>query len=302
MALYSTYENVGAKEDISAVISNISPTKTPFQSMIGNEKSTQKVFQWQEDSLRAVADNNQAEGFDPTDVTAVPTVMRSNIVQIMQETIKVSGSLDNTDNYGRAKETAYQLAKSSAQVKRDLENTYVGLAQAKVTPADNLTNRKMAGYQTQINTSGTSQVVYTGAGPAPLAESFVLSAMQNLYNQGADPTSLMVTPNNSTIVSDFAKATGRLRDITDGTTIVNTVEVYRTPFGKLSVSLNRFLKSINTLVFDPENWTKVTFRPWTRETLAKTGDSTKIMIVGEFSLKHKNFRASSVIVEGTTGF
>jgi hypothetical protein len=38
-----------------------------------------------------------------------------------------------------------------------------------------------------------------------------------------------------------------------------------------------------------------------RETLAKTGDSLRQQIVGEFSLKHKNFAASSLVVEGTTG-
>ncbi|MEX3935072.1 hypothetical protein AB4Y32_25320 [Paraburkholderia phymatum] len=31
---FKTYDQVGIKEDISDVISNISPTTTPFQSMI----------------------------------------------------------------------------------------------------------------------------------------------------------------------------------------------------------------------------------------------------------------------------
>ena len=51
---FQTYEQVGIKEDISDVISNISPTKTPFQTSIGNEKITNTLFQWQTDALRAV--------------------------------------------------------------------------------------------------------------------------------------------------------------------------------------------------------------------------------------------------------
>jgi hypothetical protein len=33
----------------------------------------------------------------------------------------------------------------------------------------------------------------------------------------------------------------------------------------------------------------------------EVGDYDRQMIIGEFSLKHKNFKASSLIVEGTTG-
>jgi hypothetical protein len=50
-------------------------------------------------------------------------------------------------------------------------------------------------------------------------------------------------------------------------------------------------------------WTQATLRPWTRQTLAKTGDAEKQMIVGEFSLKHKNYAASAMVIDNaTTGF
>jgi hypothetical protein len=68
------------------------------------------------------------------------------------------------------------------------------------------------------------------------------------------------------------------------------------------VVINRFLKAGNTLVYDPDNWALCTLRPWFRETLAKTGDALKMMIVGEFSLKHKNFKASGVVAETASGF
>jgi hypothetical protein len=302
MATWTTYDTVGAKEDISDVISNISPTKTPFQSGIGRDKVTQKRFYWQEDSLRAVTDNNNAEGFEATENAPDETVMRDNITQILQETIKVSGTTDATSFYGRAKESAYQMAKSAAQVKRDLENALVGTAQSKVTPSDNTTNRKMAGYQALLNTSGTSNVIYTGAGPAALSETKLLETLQTLYDKGADPSVISVTPTNSLVVADFAKASGRYRTIDGGKTIVNAVNLYVSPFGEQRVILNRFQKALNTLVYDPENWKLAVLRNWFRETLAKTGDSVKMMIVGEFSLKHKNFSASADIVEGTTGF
>jgi hypothetical protein len=64
MPTYTSFDEVGIKEHVSNVISNLTPRKTPFQSGIGDEKVTQPLFQWQEDSLRAVADNAAVEGAD----------------------------------------------------------------------------------------------------------------------------------------------------------------------------------------------------------------------------------------------
>jgi hypothetical protein len=315
MALYTQYDTVGLKEDISDVISNISPTKTPFQSMIGSEKVTQKLFQWQEDTLRAQASNAQVEGFTASDVAITPTTMRNNVTQILAEAIKVTGSLDAADTYGRAKETAYQLAKSMAQVKRDLEHAYVGSAQALVT-GDSATARVMAGFQAQLFNGGSAAldaddfVLYTGGTSTLPTEANLLDVLQQCYTYGGDPTTVMVTPTNSRTVSDFAKAAGRYRTLTsessgrDQRAIINVVDLYVSPFGEQRVVLNRFQKAKNTLVFAPDMWKKVVFRNWFRETLAKTGDNTANMIVGEFSLKHRNKQASAAIVEaaGPTGF
>ena len=133
MPTFQTYTLIGAKEDISDIISNISPTKTPFLTAIGREKVTQKYFQWQEDSLRAVAANAQIEGGDPTDVTVDVTTMRNGYTQIFWESVKVAGTVDATSTYGRAKESAYQMSKSAAQVKRDLEQGILG-QQVEKTP------------------------------------------------------------------------------------------------------------------------------------------------------------------------
>jgi hypothetical protein len=299
MATYTTYEQVGIKEDISDVISNISPTKTPFQTAIGNEKITQTLFQWQEDSLRAVAANAQVEGSDASDVTTNPTVMRNNTTQILTETVKVSDTNNVVSAYGRAKEMAYQMAKSSAQLKRDLENAFVGTQQTKVVGSATVA-RKMAGVQAQIDSSA---VTYTGAGPAPLTESVLLSNLQACYSNGADPSRVHVTPSDSLVVAAFAAAAGRYRTFNgeSAKAITNVVNLYVSPFGEQKIEINRFQNANDTIVFDPAMWSKATLRSWTREALAKTGDASRQMIVGEFSLKHKNYKASGLIVKGTAG-
>jgi hypothetical protein len=302
MATFQTFQEVGIKEDISDVISNISPTKVPFQSAIGREKVTQPLFQWQEDSLRAVATNAAVEGADVSYITVNPTVMRSNITQIFTEAVVVSDTVQATSAYGRAKELAYQLAKSSMQVKRDLENALVGTAQAQVA-GNSSTARQFTGVARQI---AAGSITYTGAGPAPLSETALLNNLQACYTAGADPSQVHVTPGDSLIVAAFAAASGRYRTFNQGTegakTITNVVNLYVSPFGEQKISINRFQKSGETIVFEPGMWSLPVLRNWTRETLAKTGDATKQMIVGEFSVKHKNQSASGLIVQGTTGY
>lgn len=106
MAQFYSYDQVGKKEDVSDLISNISPTKVPFQTMIGTEKVTNTLFQWQEDSLRAVQVNAAVEGFTASDATLSATTMRNNYTQILEKVIKVSETADAISTYGRARESA----------------------------------------------------------------------------------------------------------------------------------------------------------------------------------------------------
>lgn len=305
MAQMTTYEQVGIAEDVSDIITNISPTKTPFQTGIGNVKVNNTLFEWQEDTLRAAAVNAKVEGADATDNTIVPTNMRQNRTQILSETVKVSRTSSRVKTYGRAREMAYQLDKAAKQVKRDMEHAYVGTAQVAVA-GDNSgpVARQMAGFQRQLD---STTVVYTGGVSTVPTEANLLAALQICYSNGAEPSRIHVTPSNSVVVAAFASAAGRYRTLQNGMasdkTIVNVVNLYVSPFGEQKVEINRFQKVKNTLIFEPDMWEKATLDPWMRVPLAKSGDYDRQMIVGEFSLKHKNYFASAAIVEAvSSGF
>jgi len=290
MATYQTYQQIGLAEDVSDVISNISPTKTPFQSSIGSDKVSAKLFEWQEDSLRAVQVNAQVEGFTASDATLVPTVMRSNVTQILEKTVKVSATSDAAKTYGRAKETAYQIAKAGEELKRDLEHAMVGLDQAAVT-GDATTARKFASALNQID-AGVANTASTAA----LTEAMLLTLHQELYENGSDPEIFMIKPADSLITAGFAAvANSRARDIRDTRKVVNVVDIYVSPFGELKIVINRFIAATFALMYSPDMWKKCVLRPWTRTMLAKTGDNESHMLVGEFSLKHKNYKASGTI-------
>ncbi|API58455.1 hypothetical protein BSL82_03360 [Tardibacter chloracetimidivorans] len=308
MATYTTYDTVGIKEDVSDVISNLSPTKTPFQTMIGSETTKNRTFQWLEDSLRAVQVNAAVEGADASDATLTPPTLRDNTTQILEKTIKVSATEDAVDQYGRAKETAYQLMKAGEEVKRDLEHAFVGLAQAKVVgDSSGPTARKTASASQMVTTA--SNRWYMGAGTplggttgtaAAFSETALLGIGQAVYDVGGEPSILMIKPADALIVAGFTGASGRSRNFNDGTkSLVNVVDLYVSPFGEYKVVLNRFQKTTDAWLLDPTMWKAVWLRKWTREPLAKTGDATKNQLVGEVGLKHKNYAGDGLVVNLT---
>jgi len=291
MPTYTTYDTVGIKEDVSDVISNLTPTKTPFLTLIGSDKTKSRKFEWLEDELAAVRDNAKLEGFEATDATITPPVHRENYTQILEKTFKISETEDAVDQYGRAKETAYQTVKAGKELKRDLENAFIGVDQAAVIGNSSTTPRRTASATKMVDAS----VTIDGAAAA-LSESMILSAGQAAYTAGAAPTYLMVKPSDSLKVAGFAAAAGRTRQVpTDSRKLVNVIDLYVSPFGEYKVILNRFLKSDVAWLLDPEMWKNVTLRGWTRSPLAKSGDSNRQMIVGEFGLKNTNFKSSALI-------
>lgn len=290
MATYTSYDQVGIKEDISAIITNLSPTKTPGQTMIGSGKTKNRTHQWQEDSLAsATASNALVEGADASFATLVATVMRSNTTQILGKSIQLSDTADVVDTYGRDKEAAYQLRKVSAELKRDLETILFGTSQAAVT-GDSSTARKMANALPLIASANK-----IAAGSTALSETHFMNAAVAAYNSGAEPSVLMVKPTDSTLIAAFSSATGRLRDIGNGTELTMVIDVLRTPYGTYKVVLNRFQSTATAFLLDPDMWKLISLRPWFRETLAKTGDSVKMSVLGEYTLEHKAFAASGAI-------
>lgn len=287
---YTTYDQVGLAEDVSDVISNISPTKTPFQSSIGSEKVSARLFEWQEDSLRSPADNKFKEGFVASDVARTATTMRSNYTQIMSDTFRISSTADAVKTYGRAKETAYQLAKMGEELKRDLEFAFVGQKNAAVAGDETTNAREMASAFNMIDAGNVE-----AGGTAALTETMLLNNHQAVYDEGGEPSLFMIKPADSLIVAGFAAASGRQREFGQDKRITNVVDLYVSPFGEMKVVLNRFMLNTTAMLIDTEMWKKCVLRNWSRTMLAKDGDAERHMIVGEFSLKHKNFKASGYI-------
>ncbi len=92
--MYSTYDQVGKAEDVSDIITDITPTDTPMFSLMRSEKVAARTFEWMEDSLASAADNKAIEGADASMATLSPTTLRSNNTQILTKAFQVSATAD----------------------------------------------------------------------------------------------------------------------------------------------------------------------------------------------------------------
>ena len=312
MATYKTYESVGNREDLTDVIYNISPTDTPFMSSVGKTKATAVYHEWQTDSLAdASVANAVVEGADASSATLAPTTRVGNRTQISQKTIQIAGTLESIDKAGRKSEKAYQLSKASSELKRDMEKILLS-NQAAVT-GDASTARKLGSLQAWLETN------YVGAGTAgsdgttarvsgtdaAFTETMLKNAVKAAYEQGGNPSVLMVTPTQKQVVSGFAGiAEQRYQAPSNApTTIVGAADVYLSDFGTLSVVPNRFMTADAddngevAFVLDPEYASIAYLRPFATNELAKTGDSEKTQLIVEYTLEVKNEAAHAIIAD-----
>ena len=284
MSTYTSYNQVGLKENVDDLISNISPFSTPMQAMVKNEKVNARTFSFLEDSLADSQVNAQIEGSDASMMTLTDATERTNNTQIMSKAFQISATADAVATYGRAKETALQLAKKLKEIKKDYEHAMVGVTQSSVAGSAS-TARKMTSLLNQISTN-----VDAGAGTADaLTEAKLLEAGQTAYDNNSDVDTFMIKPADAQIVAGFSAAAGRNREINQGKTLVNAIDIYVSPYGTYRVVLNRELKTDHALLIDPTMFKTCTLRPFIRTLLAKNGDSDRHHVVGEVSCKHTNF-------------
>ena len=306
---YDKYDMIGIREDLSDIISNISPTQTPFLSNISTASCTATQFDWQTDSLAAAAANAHIEGDDTAATAQTATTRYINHTQIFKKIFVVSGTANAVKAAGRKKEISYLLAKNAKELKRDQEKEFTGTNVA--VAGNSTTARVTASFDTWLFTNdsnGASGTQYTFSGGVPTTartdgtnrawtEALLKEGLLNQYNAGGEVTLLMVSPAKKQETSAFA-GIADIRVNANGakpSVIIGAVDVYVSDFGNVDVVPNRFMPTDLAYLVDPSMAKKRVLRPYFTEELAKTGDSTKMHLIEEAGLEVTNEAAHAVI-------
>lgn len=143
-----------------------------------------------------------------------------------------------------------------------------------------------------------------GATAAAFTEAKLKECVKNVFENGGNPTMLVVPPTQKQVVSEFAGIAAQRYEApkSSPTTIIGAADVYLSDFGTLSVVPDRFMTADDTpaeqaLVLDPTMASIATLRPFQSELLAKTGDSEKHQMIVEYTLAVNNEKAHGIIAD-----
>ena len=318
-ATFTTYAAKGIREDLSNLIFDISPEETPFTKLCKKGKAKAAKHEWQLDSLDAhTSGNAHLVGDDSTALTATPTVRAGNHTQILKKTVGVARTLRAVDTAGREDELTYQIDKRMREIKRDLEATLTGVTASTAGAAASAptmagaeswikSNRATVGQTTAnattpgLDTSaGYVQTAPTDVTQGTLSEVALKNVIQLAWAAGGDPTVIMCGGTaKQKVSSTFTGIATRMRDVPSKqqAQIVAGADTYVSDFGVHTIVPNRFMRARTILVLDPTYWELSALDAFKMEKLAKTGDSDKYHIVGEYTLTSRNEAASGKVTD-----
>lgn len=313
----STSSNTN-KEQLSDVVSRITPEDTPIYSMIPKGKLTGTHPEWSIDELDAPGDNAQAEGDDYTFSATDSPEKVGNYSQIFRKSWVLSATQEASDDAGKVLKRKEQKLKKAIALRKDVEFSIVSN-----TASVDGTTRRSGGLPSWIETnvsrgSGGSNggfntgtkltVAATNGTQRAFSKTLLDTTMQAVYTSGGNAGHLFVSPYVKsvfvTFMSDSNVASFRYAVSQGGkqNTIVATADIYEGPFGKVMVHPNRVMTTAatarNAFLIDSD---LVSF-DWLRKmqedkNVAKTGDADKGVIIGEGALRVKNEAGLGIIAD-----
>lgn len=301
---FTTYGAQANREDLSSVIANIDPFDTPVQSAIGRRNVSNRIFDWQTESLPTVSTTAQLEGFELSRSAAQPTVRVNNVCQIMSRDATVSGSQEAADAAGKRSEMAHQMALMSKALKRDVESALCS------NQARNDGSETVARQTRALEHWITSNVSYGtgGANPASATAALTDGTLRNLtetmfndrleaaYTNGAEPSLAVVGPSIKRKISAFTGRSGSQIPISKAE-VVNSVDVYRSDFGDIKIVPSRWTRARTLFLLDPEYAAVAYYRSYQTTDIAKVGDAETKMILVELGMEVSNEKAHAKIAD-----
>jgi hypothetical protein len=319
-----TFDLASLKESLDPVIWDLFPMDTYFQNHIDKVNVGQPQHQWIYDSLTAAANNKQIQGDDASYTTLATAVRVSNYTQIARKAIIIADTIKATDTVG-GDVLGREMMKKMKEYKRDVEFDLLGrqgssAGATNTAPASGgvcawiFGSGATSGFEgntrypssagTGANTTGTtpayaSAVVAGQTDGTTSASTVTLNdislAAQDAWTDGGEPEVLLVSASQKVYIDQLTSLATRTVDVgrTESLPIVNTANVIVTSFGTFKVILSRYLNRTTSLILQMDKWAMGQLRAPKVTDMAKTGDATKKMIVGEYTLIARNPNASA---------
>lgn len=260
--------------------------QTPFTSLLlskGVDRAVSTVHTWKEKSLATMVDGDTdaVEGSDTTVFQQSAKREISNILQIFKRAVSISG----TANAMQSTKFSAEVADRLLELKIQLENILINGEKADGSTAPFI--RKMSGLIEFADTG--NEATDTDV------EALIKSGMRKLWDNKLTTGTYyaFVNADVKDKIDAIYKDSYSYAHKTNNFGLI--VEQINTNFGVVNVVLSRNIPSDKIVLFNDDYVNMIALREAHFEPLAKTGDSTKGQVVGEYSLMIQSPKAIAVL-------
>lgn len=279
--------------DISPAINAMQVPNTPFLSyLIGAGKvapANSAEIKWREYDINGDDSSEQLEGGEYKDAESDRT-WYSNFEEIFRKSTSVSGTLDAINVSGVGNELTNQVGLRGMEMKIDLNRKLITGVKAEETGS---VGRKMNGILNLINSANKVEAAAAGA----VTRKDIDKMFKTMFEKGYMGEKLcLVSPDMQDLMTDEVdgKSTkiAQFGDkVTFGLQIGNIVSNYGTGIALIEPAL-----PTGTIVALDTNYVKLRpLREWRAEELAKTTDSRRIGLVGEYSIEYNASNSGAIL-------
>ena len=258
MAMSTSYNVAGIREDLTDILTILEPESTPLTSLAKKLKATGTFHEVQADDLSTASFDGVGEGEDVASFTnqAINRTRLGNYIQKFRRTWMTSDIAQLVDTAGVSSEYAYGEGKATRECKRDIE---AAICSSQDRQAD-------AGSGTPYKTRGFLKWMGVGGQPSDVPAAFqnvandttgtqtettFNSVLQELYDANGMPGGNLTLIAGSTLkkeISFFTRADTSSNDsvysvtqTADSKKITLSVQTYEGDFGTVNITPSVFL-------------------------------------------------------------
>ena len=279
----NTYRAVGTREDVSDIITNISPSDTPLNSRLGRTRAIQVIHEWLEDELGEAGENFKPEGYTYETTDAEPRTRLMNYTQIMDRNVQVTKTQEAVSKYGVRSEIAYQMQKRLKELAFDCEKAL--LTQDAKELGSMSVARKFGGLPYWIVTNVKAA---TGGN---LTFDLINEMLEMTWIKGGKPSVLLVSPRNKRIISTFTAGHTKFMNGNETRKLTQMISVLETDFGTLQCLTDRFMTNDVIYGLSPEYIKRAFLRNFKTIDLPPTKDMLQKVVNGEWTLEMRAEKA-----------
>lgn len=231
------------------------------------------------------------EGADADYGPVVDITAPYNYTSIFEDAVNVSGTMQAIDQYGIGSPLDYQVEKKVQALLRQVElAAFHGIRSAGSASAP----RSFGGLPTFVTNNSVN------AGGA-IAKSDIDILMEYIMLDGGNPDLLVCNPSIGRDIKDLIDTSSFVSVDQANTQLgMAPITTISTQYGNLRLLMSRWCPTAKAYILDSSKVGFYTLRPFALHDIAKTGDSSKKEVIGEFSLLLANDKAHGYIYGLTT--